>query len=529
MVTVFLWCLVVGVVQGQSPIIVETTNGNVSGIAYKSDGYTMFKGIPFAAPPLGPLRWQPPQPPASWTGTLNATSFGPGCVQKCEEPKGICPTVISEDCLYLNVWTPFPVEKSLPVMVFFPGGNYRQDAASTDLYWGEYFPNQGQIVLVTVNYRLGALSFLVTDWAAGNLGIKDQRLALEWVQANIANFGGDPKQVTIFGQSAGGASVIIHMYSPFTMGRDLFQRVVCESGSLGIPFKDTTEQVQVGIQFAKNIGCDVTDQACFLNKTSDDVLAAQLATKPPIPWPNTFMKAYEWSPTIGSEEVPYQALDALKIGNFTPVPIIMGTLLEEGIQFVDLLFPTPMTKLEYETAIVAVFGLPAAQILAAYPCSGNESTDCRPVMAEIATHKVFSCATRFAARSISANAPSIADSVYVYYYDHPLSFPGWGTNFSYCNGHVCHGSELPVLYNSANSYGFSFEPDEITLADQMEQFWGTFAAGATGPISIPASNVAWPVYNSTGDYTIQLNTPTLAIQQHRLETICDMWDKIGYG
>jgi len=401
------------------------------------------------------------------------------------------------------------------------------------LYWGEYFPYVGQIVLVTVNYRLGALAFLLTDWAVGNLGIKDQRLALQWIQANIGAFGGDPSQVTIFGQSAGADSSIIHMYSPPTMAINppLFHRVVCMSGSLGILFKDVAEQTDVGNQFAKNIGCGVSDQNCFLNKTSSEVLTAQLATKPTVPWPNTFMDAYEWSPTIGSDEVPYQALEALESGKYTQVPIMMGTLLEEGVQFVDLLFPSPMTILEYEAAIIAVFGLPAFEILAAYPCPANETSDCRLVMAEIATHKVFACPTRHAARTMSAAAssPQIANSIHVYYYDHPLSFPGWGTNFSYCNGHVCHGSELPVLYDSATSYGFQFQPDEITLATQMEQFWGLFAHGSSGPISIPSSPISWPVYNATGDYTIQLNTPKLAIQQNRLETLCDMWDKIGYN
>lgn len=524
---VVLLCFLV-VAWAQTPVIVKTTNGNVQGLSY-TEGYRMFKGIPYAAPPIGSLRWQPPVEAASWAPTTkNTTSFGPGCIQECMEPKGICPVETSEDCLYLNVWTPSNITKPLPVMVFFPGGNYRQDAASTDLYWGKYFPQQGEIILVTVNYRLGALAFLVTEHFQGNLGLRDQIMALEWVQNNVAYFGGDSNQVTIFGQSAGAESVIFHLFSPFTMGKNLFHRVICMSGSLGIAFKDQKEQLSVANVFSKNLGCDPSDQACFMNKTTAEILAAQLATKL-FPWPNTFMKAYEWSPTIGSAEVPYQALDGLKSGNFSPLPIMFGSLLEEGVQFVDLLFTSPMSKAEYEAAIIGVFGVKAAvDILGAYRCDGNETSDCRPVMAQIATHKVFSCPTRNAARTMASLAPQIANSIYIYFYDHPLSFPGWGSNFSYCNGHVCHGSELPVLYNSATSYGFQFQPDEITLATQMEQFWGSFAHGATGPISIPASNIAWPVYNATGSYTIQLNTPSLAIQQNRLNDLCDMWDKIGY-
>jgi len=146
-------------------------------------------------------------------------------------------------------------------------------------------------------------------------------------------------------------------------------------------------------------------------------------------------------------------------------------------------------------------------------------------MSQIATHKVFSCPTRQAARILSAS--EFSNATYVYFYDHPLSFPGWGANFSYCNGHVCHGSELPVLYNSATSYGFQFQRNEIVLSTQMQQFWSKFAQGSFGPIHIDASITSWPLY--WGNFTLQLNVTQLVVQQNRLQEFCDMWDKVGYN
>ena len=192
-------------------IRIETSHGPVLGVSDLQSGVQYWKNIPFAAAPVGDRRWKSPVEPESWTGDLDASQFGPQCPQSCGLPVGLCAEQTSEDCLSLNVYRPVWNETlpPLPVMVFLPGGRFEQGTANCKVYEGDYFVRRGKVILVTVNYRLGLLSFMVDTKRGinGNFGIQDQRMALQWVQKNIAQFGGDPNSVTLFGESAGAASV----------------------------------------------------------------------------------------------------------------------------------------------------------------------------------------------------------------------------------------------------------------------------------------------------------------------------------
>ena len=202
--------------------IVKTDSGYVSGI--NENGLRMYRGIPYAAPPTGDLRWRPPAPVQSWNGTRDATVFS----AMCPQPSTSNPTAggMSEDCLYLNVWTPAKnADDKLPVMVFIHGGAFAEGTGSDPLYNGTALARKG-VVVVTLNYRMGALGFLthpqldkesITN-SSGNYGLLDQQAALRWVQKNIGAFGGDPSRVTIFGQSAGGSSILVHLVSPQSKG-----------------------------------------------------------------------------------------------------------------------------------------------------------------------------------------------------------------------------------------------------------------------------------------------------------------------
>lgn len=194
-------------------IRVETSNGPVLGATDTKVGYQYWKNIPFAAAPTGNYRWKSPVEPNSWTQDLDTAQFGPQCPQLCSLPAGLCATETSEDCLSLNVYRPISSSSAnstnLPVMIFIPGGHFDMGTANCDLYEGGYFVNRGKVILVTINYRLGLLGFMVDKKRGikGNLGIQDQRMALQWVQKNIGQFGGDANRVTLFGESAGAASV----------------------------------------------------------------------------------------------------------------------------------------------------------------------------------------------------------------------------------------------------------------------------------------------------------------------------------
>jgi para-nitrobenzyl esterase len=193
--------------------IALTTSGAISGVS--EPGLIVYKGVPFAAPPIGKLRWRPPAPPERWAGTRKADTFAPACMQEGVSMPGEVPPAVSEDCLYLNVWTSSRGGRErLPVLVWIYGGGYRNGSAAMPLYWGDRLARRG-VIVVTLAYRLGPLGFLALleltrespHQSSGNYGLMDQIAALEWIQQNIAAFGGDPKRVTIAGQSSGAISV----------------------------------------------------------------------------------------------------------------------------------------------------------------------------------------------------------------------------------------------------------------------------------------------------------------------------------
>jgi para-nitrobenzyl esterase len=218
---------------------VQTESGTLSGVS--EGGLSVYKGVPFAAAPVGDLRWRPPTDVVPWTGARKADAFAPACMQEGVSMPGETPPVVSEDCLYLNIWTPAKsVQERLPVIVWIYGGGYINGSASMPLYWGDRLAQKG-VVVVTIAYRLGPLGFLAhpeltresPHHSSGNYGLMDQIAALEWIQRNIAGFGGDSKNVTIAGQSSGSISVSILMASPLAKG--LFQRAIGESGGLFEP------------------------------------------------------------------------------------------------------------------------------------------------------------------------------------------------------------------------------------------------------------------------------------------------------
>jgi para-nitrobenzyl esterase len=241
---------------------VKVEGGLISGTT--ADGVRSFKGIPYAAPPVGELRWKAPQPIVSWQGVRACNAFGPDCPQAPYTQNSLyysAPRPQSEDCLYLNVWTAANANAKRPVLVWIHGGALTRGSGATPTYDGTNFAKQG-VVLVTINYRLGPLGYLAhpeltsesPQHASGNYGVLDQIAALKWVQKNIAAFGGDPNNVTIFGESAGSWSVNVLVAAPLAKG--LFQRAIGESGSTFGPLPKLTAAEQGGVAFAKAAGAD---------------------------------------------------------------------------------------------------------------------------------------------------------------------------------------------------------------------------------------------------------------------------------
>ncbi|XP_077578567.1 cholinesterase-like [Stigmatopora nigra] len=296
-------------VNTQDDLIVKTINGKIQGkrLSVAGGEIRAFLGVPYAKPPLGKLRFRAPEPAENWEGVFAATNYSNSCYQipdtlypgfrgaEMWNPK----TKLSEDCLYLNVWTPFNKTRHhslIPVLVWIYGGGFISGTSSLDIYDGRYLSKVEGVVVVSMNYRLGALGFLALsdNNIRGNAGLLDQRLALQWVANNIVHFGGDPSQVTIFGESAGSASVGFHLLSPGS--HDLFQRAVMQSGSPNAPWATVSKAVanERSLRLARLIGCPTSSPARLdicLQKTDPWVITSKqfdALTQPtilPIPFP----------------------------------------------------------------------------------------------------------------------------------------------------------------------------------------------------------------------------------------------------
>jgi para-nitrobenzyl esterase len=313
----------------QAAPVTQTKQGNIEGSF--ENGLFIFRGIPYAAPPAGEWRWMPPQPVKPWNGIRSALQFGPIAPQN-SPPPGIMgerePEPQNEDCLYLNVYSPGLDDKKRPVMVWIHGGAFSIGSGSTPTYQGEALAKNGDIVLVSFNYRLGLLGFLNLNKitagkipALGNEGLLDQMAALRWVKGNIAAFGGDPDNVTIFGESAGGMSVACLMCMPAAAG--LFHKAIIESavGAIARPLEDSVGTTEV---FLKSVGSNSSDIARLRALPVEKILAAQQTVAI-----ETGRGEAPCIPVVDGKVLPVMPLEAFAEGQTTAVPLLIGSNRDE--------------------------------------------------------------------------------------------------------------------------------------------------------------------------------------------------------
>ncbi|EFA77234.1 putative cholinesterase [Heterostelium album PN500] len=502
----------------------QTTGGLIQGLRY--DDYAVFYGIPFAAPPVGPARWQPPTDPESWQPkVLDARYPQFGCPQNCELPPGTCPTNTSENCLYLNVFVPIsalplgPNDATRPVMAFLPGGRFEQGAAATVLYNARTMVNSSDAIVVTINYRLGVLGFLITDEFSGNYGFLDQRQALMWIQNNIAYFGGDRTRVTLCGQSAGATSIAAHITSPLSFG--LFHQAISESNPYLLDLKTREIETKNSMNFAKAVGCPTADASCLYQLTPEEIIQGQIKAQNEIDILIPLALFLPWTPTVDGTEIFDQPINLIKQGKFYEIPMIVGTCMEEALLFIYQAANKSISKFEYEIGMDGLFlNLDdAKQVIAQYP---PISGDNRPVLSVIGTDYIFVCPNRNMTRYLSRS-----ETIYTYQFQHVLSFDAWGPLYPNCVGHVCHGSELPFVFNSASLGGYTFTPDEQTLAYAMNNYWMNFVVNGNPNIGLPVPT-QWPTFNETGDQTLIFQAPTPYVESGLLSQKCDFWDSMGY-
>ncbi|XP_072551676.1 cAMP-regulated D2 protein [Salminus brasiliensis] len=518
--------------------VVLTQSGPVRGLTL--DKAHVFYGIPYAAPPLGPKRWTAPSPVSPWTQPYDATFPRAACMQACAgEFSEMCPPKISEDCLYLNVFAPLSVDLSkpmptaLPVMVWIHGGDFIAGSASKPLYDGRFISNYSNTVVVNMEYRLGAFGFLVTgkdpqSSAVGNYGILDQQAALQWVQQNIAAFGGDPAKVTLFGESAGAQSVSLHLM--MQISEPLFRHAAVQSQPFSIPLKTRFDAMKLGRDFVKLTNCSASDLACLRSLSSHTVLNAQVKAGSKIINPFRFLEMFEtWGPYIDGQLLKEQPIAAFQKGHWQSYkPVILGTTSEEGVIFVYGVFTESVSVLECIVYTTAIFKQHTLSILYKYvPLYHNR--DRRIMLSQIVTDFVFLCPTRRSARS----AISSGGSVWMYVFDHSPSDHNIWSGLTFCYDHACHGAELPFLFDSAPVTNLTLTAQETLLSNQMVCYWGAFAHSGDPnsrseqtPFCRQQRLPAWPRYTSAGSWPV-LNFTLQAHPQHgNRDDLCDFWDQL---
>jgi len=474
--------------DGAAALVVHTDRGTVAGM-YSGDARA-FLGIPYAAPPIGALRWRPPQPAARWSGVRQATQPGSACAQTGSPVSGVPATTTSEDCLYLNVYTPRHERgRRLPVMVWIHGGAFTGGTGSD--YDGAAIAAKGDVIVVTINYRLSAFGFLALPAldneggadSSGDFGLLDQQAALRWVQHNAAAFGGDARNVTEFGESAGAASVCANMASPPAAG--LFARAIAESGCL-IPLTSRQAGEVQGAALAASLGCadPAAAAVCLRAKPAADILTAE--------------GSQSWSPTDGGPTLPLQPPQAFIAGRYNHVPLLQGTNHDEGRFFVALQFDaqgSPLTAAGYPGALAAIFGPTAVSFIAGeYPLADFASPDL--ALAAVQTDGEFACPALLADRLAAGSG------VYGYEFSDPSPPNFLPLHPTFPLG-AAHSLELQYVFQRVPLFDTvpSFTPAQLVLSDQIIRYWTAFAAtgnpnGGNGN-SRPAPGLApWPAFTA---------------------------------
>jgi para-nitrobenzyl esterase len=493
--------------RSKDPSLVTTTSGTVRGLAESS--YRMFLGIPYAAAPVGELRWKPPAPPPSWTGVRAATAAGSVCPQVTYGMGGVATIEGDEDCLVLNVTTPNrPNMRKLPVMVWVHGGEY---VSGSNLEQDTLLLAQkGDVVVVSINYRLGALGFLAHPAlsaesldSSGNFGLLDQQAALRWVKANIAQFGGDPSNVTIFGVSSGGNSVWAHVISPKSSG--LFQRAISISGLWATcwnwmgydepaqPFS-LSDAESTGVRFAEAVGCsgsEASAAACLRSVSLSDLVQTGGGGFGPA--------FYRWGPAAGGAVMPKQLEEALAAGEFNRVPIVNGSTHDEAMPFVMMPFwvytQNPLTPEVYGEVLAQRFGEDAALVQTHYSVEAYGAA--AYAYSAVDTDLQNACYTRSIDRLAAAYTsvyayefrdPNPPDPFYEMVFGGPLPY----------SPRAYHASDVQYIFRSpSNATGLS--PAQLELSDRMIEYYVDFAR-----FGAPLGHPLWLPYGPSSDAVLSL-------------------------
>lgn len=462
--------------------IIQTANGKVEG--YLKENLRIFKGIPFAAPPVGEFRWKAPQPVQSWSGIKKCTAFSASPIQNKPQPFSCWteefiakPEPLDEDCLYLNVWTSSKNKEKHPVLVWIYGGGLNSGSANCDIYDGEEMAKKG-VVFVSINYRVGVMGFMAHPElskesgynSSGNYGFLDQMAALKWVQKNIAAFGGDPNNVTIAGQSAGAFSVNAMIAS--TLSKGLFHKAIPQSGGLlsNRFSQNLAASEQQGLKFMEKVNC--TSIAELRKKSADEIQKA-----------SNLPGFGRFGTTMDGYVLPTNIFEHFKNGKHNQVPIMTGWVTGDGS-----LMGVPNTSLEnYKKEVQVKYGTKTEEFLSIFPATTDE---------EAKEAKLKQGLLGFAGMpshllAISTNKPS-----YLYHFSHvppdKPNFPNYG---------AFHTSEVPYALHTLHTWNRDWQQLDKDLENTMAAYWVNFAkTGNPNGTGLPE----WKIYDKQAGYIMVL-------------------------
>ncbi|XP_044290341.1 cholinesterase [Varanus komodoensis] len=486
-----LLCMFAEMVSPSEDTVVATKNGKVKGINLSVLGGTVtaFLGIPYGAPPIGQLRFKKPQPRKEWKGNWDATKHANSCFQNFDNtfpgfagsemwnPK----TNLSEDCLYLNVWVPLPKPKNASVMVWIYGGGFHSGTSSLNVYDGKFLARVERVIVVSMNYRLGPLGFLAlpgNSEAPGNVGLFDQRLALQWVRDNIAGFGGNFKSVTIFGESAGAGSVSYHLFSP--QSHPFFTRAIMQSGSGNAPWGaiPASEARQRTLALATLLHCTSSNETeiifCLRNKDPQEILDKDISV-----FRKTDLLDLNFPPVVDGDFLTDMPATLLKNGHFKQTEILMGVNKDEGSYFLAYGVPgfskdnnSLINETEFRAGLQYCFpktsetGLESIAFQYTDWEEEQNPFNYRDAMDDVIGDYYFICpAVEFIKYFVQAG-----NSAFLYFFDHrssKLPWPEWMG--------VPHGYEIEFVFGLPLERRANYTKAEETLSRSMMKEWTSFA------------------------------------------------------
>ena len=465
------------------PISIE--GGQVSGVLNQNTGVWAFKGIPYAAPPIGDLRWRPPQPAAAWDGVLKADQFSSSCIQNLARERlpwskeFMVQGGMSEDCLCLNIWTAAQSDTDLlPVLVYIHGGGYTEGSGSVAVYDGEELARKG-LVVVTINYRLGVLGFLAHPEltaesehnASGNYGLLDVVESLKWIQNNISAFGGDPSRVSIAGQSAG-ASAVHHMVAT-PLAKGLFHGAIPQSGSsVGRPGRTLADAEKGGVEFAESKGVSSIKELRAM--TVDELTATDGQT------------GMRFGSIIDGWLLPEDITEIFAKGTQNDVPTMTGLMADERSSS-----PTygKIKAEEYKKQVQKLYGENADTFLKLYPNDTQEQSGVSQKQSgrEQGMVSMYLWATN---RAKTAETPA-----YTYYFSRGIPWP------EHPEFEAFHTGDIPYVFNNLNLLDRPWEELDRTLAETVSSYWVNFAAtGDPNGEGLPY----WPAFDTSKIVTMEL-------------------------